>query len=819
MTQEFLSHQLLKTKLIVVLTILSFSFVKAQECSTPDIDIQEAANLPWFGNPDYLPSFMDSVGTVDGIPSQNPSISSIVPNIKWRVPIKFWIFTTGNSPVPTNLLDDGEDEDLPQEFDLQLLVDDANDAFRSTEIPSKIQFYMKGARQVEFHNTSPSGVRILTFLSGHSEFYDDKALNVYITTGGDAYFNPNLKEFIVLPRQRYSNRDRATSMAHEIGHYFGLFHTHQFTAGNTWCLREPVTREPTTDLGCLIPFTPLPALTHLPFVPRCTYTGDLLCDTEADPQLTDNINTATCTYSGNEDDYRGDRFTPLGDNYMAYGNRSCRATFTEDQVNVMHFSLLNTPRGRSGRWRIDLNGRQSDIFEPNNTISGALSTDRRGLMQEHILQPNIPQLHTFHKNIYDEVIDNTDWIQVQRPIRGVLDEYIITVESDIPNFIEDIEVFNAGEDRGLSVETPLLARLVSDIEPNQTRWEISIPCDSINSPNRLYLRVRRNQNLNEFGTYTVLGESDAPEISIVGDPITICTGNTYTANLENFEFTEEFSIVWNEFVIFDNTITEVALGEIVTARNQATAIFSTTETSGVYILRATITNNKTGCSTIVEKIIRIGKIPPPNMIIIHSEVDPEEACPNIIIRLRADLLEENGIDWEQVEEIEWISSSPEFPIITDPTQRAIQIRSSSREFDYTTVTLRLKNACGWSEITQNFRITDENNTHCIPHHGSDPDIQIYPNPTDDFIDIDIICLCGIDPADPIDPNPDPQKYSISGIDISDVFGKTYLQYTSGQIPTNPNGKIRLNLSTLPAGNYVLKLIMKEQVYIKHVIKQ
>lgn len=63
-------------------------------------------NFPWFGNPDYLPSFMDSLNQAE-TPSQGNNISSIVPNIKWRIPIKFWILTTGNTDNPANLLDDG----------------------------------------------------------------------------------------------------------------------------------------------------------------------------------------------------------------------------------------------------------------------------------------------------------------------------------------------------------------------------------------------------------------------------------------------------------------------------------------------------------------------------------------------------------------------------------------------------------------------------------------------------------------------------------------------------------------------------------------
>ncbi len=76
-----------KTNFFILACLILFSLnLKAKECATPDVDIQEAANLPWFGNPDYLPSFMDSVRAVDCIPSQ---YSRIVPHIKWRIPIRF----------------------------------------------------------------------------------------------------------------------------------------------------------------------------------------------------------------------------------------------------------------------------------------------------------------------------------------------------------------------------------------------------------------------------------------------------------------------------------------------------------------------------------------------------------------------------------------------------------------------------------------------------------------------------------------------------------------------------------------------------------
>ncbi|WP_338769455.1 hypothetical protein WAF17_09885 [Bernardetia sp. ABR2-2B] len=64
--------------------------VKAQNCTTPDATLEEMQQLPWFANPDYLPSFMDSLRRVSNIRT-----SRIENDIIWRIPIRFWILTQG----------------------------------------------------------------------------------------------------------------------------------------------------------------------------------------------------------------------------------------------------------------------------------------------------------------------------------------------------------------------------------------------------------------------------------------------------------------------------------------------------------------------------------------------------------------------------------------------------------------------------------------------------------------------------------------------------------------------------------------------------
>ncbi len=104
---------------------------------------------------------------------------------------------------------------------------------------------------------------------------------------------------------------------HEIGHYFSLYHTHgKFgTSGSL----ELVTR----GLGA-----------------NCTYEGDDLCDTPADPGLS--VYGAGCGYNNSTlTDANGDVYTPMTDNIMSYSGINCKDVFTLGQMNRMVYSILN----------------------------------------------------------------------------------------------------------------------------------------------------------------------------------------------------------------------------------------------------------------------------------------------------------------------------------------------------------------------------------------------------------------------------------------------------------------------------------------------
>jgi hypothetical protein len=97
-----------------------------------------------------------------------------------------------------------------------------------------------------------------------------------------------------------------STLAHEMGHFFGLFHTH----GNS--------------------NTP-GATTELVNGSNCDSSGDFICDTPADPVLSTGNVTFNCLYTGNLRDANNDLYEPDPHNIMSYSRKECRDLFTEEQ--------------------------------------------------------------------------------------------------------------------------------------------------------------------------------------------------------------------------------------------------------------------------------------------------------------------------------------------------------------------------------------------------------------------------------------------------------------------------------------------------------
>jgi hypothetical protein len=122
------------------------------------------------------------------------------------------------------------------------------------------------------------------------------------------------------PSTEDDNEYNPSSFAHEIGHYFDLFHTHE-----SW---KDKTGKP-TKVEC-------------PDGSNCAVAGDLICDTPADPDLSDKVDN-NCNYTGSDPVPSGCRgvYNPLTNNLMSYSDKPCRTQFTSDQIKVVLYCLRN----------------------------------------------------------------------------------------------------------------------------------------------------------------------------------------------------------------------------------------------------------------------------------------------------------------------------------------------------------------------------------------------------------------------------------------------------------------------------------------------
>lgn len=140
-------------------------------------------------------------------------------------------------------------------------------------------------------------------------YYDPGLINVYLvdeitSAGGYAYF-PGGADMIVL------NKGGAEgSITHEMGHFFGLYHTFEVGFG----------AELADGSNCLV-------------------AGDLLCDTEADPDSTGQNVDVHCNLTVFYTDANGDPYDPPTDNIMSYYPCACR--FTIDQYNSIYTNYVN----------------------------------------------------------------------------------------------------------------------------------------------------------------------------------------------------------------------------------------------------------------------------------------------------------------------------------------------------------------------------------------------------------------------------------------------------------------------------------------------
>jgi len=197
--------------------------------------------------------------------------------------------------------------------DSKLVYDDlaaANELFK----PHGIQFSMCG--EINFIRSNE-----LNIMDMESEDEMDKlnsynitnVINIYyvhsINFGewryaGYAYF-PWYTSNHHIVMSRSSIQISGNTLAHELGHALGIYHPHTTLFG-----RELVDGS------------------------NCQEAGDLICDTPADPNLYDKV-TSSCRYTKFELDSIGMPYVPNTQLIMSYSLKSCRNSFSPQQVEKM----------------------------------------------------------------------------------------------------------------------------------------------------------------------------------------------------------------------------------------------------------------------------------------------------------------------------------------------------------------------------------------------------------------------------------------------------------------------------------------------------
>lgn len=170
-----------------------------------------------------------------------------------------------------------------------------------------------------------------------------------INKGGNFSSTPNSQSTpnaIFFSKSTFGSPSRKvhSTLPHEIGHYFGLMHTHASTDhGNTYPLAENVSRHGENS--------------------NCSETGDYLCSTPADPHN-----------SSHEMDKHGKLYNPDKTNFMSYYGDE-RSSFTQEQINIMN----NAIDYRLNDTRYDIDGYEMStlVESPQITLSENTSLHNR----------------------------------------------------------------------------------------------------------------------------------------------------------------------------------------------------------------------------------------------------------------------------------------------------------------------------------------------------------------------------------------------------------------------------------------------------------
>lgn len=368
---------------IIVIITSTTGFSQTENCGTPKIDSADAVSQPYYGNNEFLLNLADSI---EGMPN-----GRVIPVIL-RIPVTAWVWMSNTD----NLLDDNE---------VERYINFVNQVYINNNV--NIRLYLRCQINRNINNTWYNGVNGSNYDDMFNQNYSARTLNIHFVSNSDASrgrfpWKNNPYACYITTFGVFNNRS-ATTLTHEIGHSLGLLHTHENARGANDpnavandCFQEPVSRTRSQGIECLFTVNKT----------KCSINGDMLCDTDADPQLFQIIGgtnifrtDGNCNFIevGSDDDYIhdnwGDRWLPQGlnnatRNVMSYslnGFTDCRTQLTPMQRGVQYFYTLYRAFPVAYQFESFYRNEDVDNFENDNFFQNANN-----------INLNAPQSHSFH---------------------------------------------------------------------------------------------------------------------------------------------------------------------------------------------------------------------------------------------------------------------------------------------------------------------------------------------------------------------------------------------------------------------------------------
>ncbi len=460
-------------------------------CGTPALSDEEFEQLPWYGDFSKVEHSIDSLQKLlsrqvserdgAGCPFQTGGWQGLL-----AVPIHLWIYQeVANDPLL--LLDNRYQE----------MLDYTSALFQNSGLP--IYFYIScqdvitNANYVDIDDAN----ELYDMMNAHNDLYD---INIHVVRSGDGWAGVYASGRDDVAIVRGSVNGLSEVLAHEMGHYFTLQHTHRrtnqdplFAAAdglNTPCRREAVSRTPIFETGNC----PVPNVT----LSYCTQTGDGFCDTPADP-----TDLFDCSYNRTYVDFTGAAFTPDESNIMSY--YGCTSAFSPQQVQAMRNNILTRSANCFGGWCLNYYGYivRGDQFEPDN-----------GFLQARWITGGTTQIHSLHTGCNKE----EDWYRLQP--NTAIGNYVVTVSKitncDFP--VDEVKVLYRNSSNEI-VDFPGVT-----ITQIGTTTIATINCSDVNA-NTIFVKVANTGNAPR-GYYQINVTSNTGQPILNSSTNSLCTGLT-----------------------------------------------------------------------------------------------------------------------------------------------------------------------------------------------------------------------------------------------------------------------------------------------------